>query len=65
MFVDPENKEIHTNNVERLWQSVKEAMLWVSEKNYKEHLKLYMYSKYFLTGGLDHDFNTVLKQIYY
>lgn len=46
-FVDPVNRSIHTNNIERLWRSLKERMRGVSIENYEIHLDEFMFRKKF------------------
>jgi transposase len=44
-FVDPNNRNMHTQNIERLWRSVKKEMIGVSSENYNPYLKLFMFEE--------------------
>ena len=63
-FVDPENRRIHTNNVKRMWISVKKGMMSVSCEIYEEHLKN-TYFEIFLEEDFAADFYKILSLIYF
>jgi phenylalanyl-tRNA synthetase beta subunit len=45
-FVDPFNKEIHTNNIERAWRSLKEYMpTSLKGSGYDEYVKSFLFNK--------------------
>lgn len=63
-FVDPINNEIHTQNIERLWRSVKEGMGGVSVEKYDEHLNEFVYRKNYLTGNFFENLVELLKFVF-
>lgn len=51
-FVDPQNREIHTNNIERLWRSLKNDIIGVCNGNYSKAINAFCYKRNFFTDDL-------------
>lgn len=64
-FVDKEDRNIHTNNIERLWRSLKDSIRGCNIQNYQEHIDLFMYRRYFFNDNLIQNIITLLKDISY
>lgn len=62
-FVDPENPNVHTQNIERLWRTLKEGMRGVSNENYDLHLNEFMFRRNVLTGNFHDDLVLLLRLI--
>jgi hypothetical protein len=54
-FVDQELRFVHTNNIERMWRSIKEQVRGVRLENLDEHLKYFMFERKYLTGNFIYD----------
>lgn len=62
-FVDPENPEVHTNNIERLWRSVKTDIIGVCNENYTKSLNAFCFKRNLLTGNFYENLCFVLRTI--
>ena len=51
-FVDPENPQIHTNNIERFWRTLKNEIRGVGIENLDVALKCVIFKKNKLRGTL-------------
>jgi hypothetical protein len=60
-FVDPNNNNIHTNNIERVWRILKNDLRGSYNENYEIHLKEFMFRRNFLTGNFLEDFDFFIK----
>lgn len=60
-FVDPHNPSIHTNNIERLWRSLKNEIRGVAIENIDDAISLFIFRRNFLTGILFYDINLLIK----
>lgn len=63
-FVDPNNRNIHTNNIERLWRSVKNEVRGICNINYKKSLKVFCYKRNCLVGTFYEKICKILKIIF-
>lgn len=63
-FVDRDNRSIHTNNIERLWRSLKEDLRGVSNENYSLHLNEFCFRRYFLTGNFLTDLGFFIRLLF-
>ncbi|KCZ81519.1 hypothetical protein H312_01097 [Anncaliia algerae PRA339] len=63
-FVDPLNNNIHTNNIERLWRSLKNDIRGCQVENYEYHLKEFIYRRYFFSTSFEENLNLFIKLIY-
>jgi hypothetical protein len=62
-FVDKINTNIHTNNIERLWRTLKDSIRGCDIENYQEHINLFIYRRLYFTDFLGHNVITLLKDI--
>lgn len=62
-FVHPTNREVHTNNIERLWRSVKVDIIGVCNENYDKALNAFCFKRNYLTGNFYENLCLVLKTI--
>ncbi|KCZ81196.1 hypothetical protein H312_01406 [Anncaliia algerae PRA339] len=62
-FVDPNDSNIHTNNIERLWRTLKNDMRGCQVNNYNIHLKEFMFRRYFFNNSFEFNLDLFIKLI--
>jgi IS1 family transposase len=50
--VDPDNV-IHTDNIERLWRSLKKEIVGTCSDNYEKAINLFLFRRNYLTGSFE------------
>jgi transposase-like protein len=63
-FVDPNDRSIHTNNIERLWRSVKEDVRGAVNDNYKVHLSEFMFRRNVLNSTFERNLDSFIRIIF-
>jgi hypothetical protein len=51
--VDPDDNVIHTNNIERLWRSLKEEITGTCNDNYEKTIDLFLFRRNYETGSFE------------
>lgn len=63
-FVDPVNRNIHTNNIERLWRTLKDDVRGACNDNYFLHLSEFMFRRWFFTEDFETSLEEFIKLIF-
>lgn len=64
-FVNRENPNIHTNNIERLWRSLKSEIRGVGVENVDGALSVFIFRRNYLNGSLFYNMTELLKLFIY
>lgn len=60
-FVDPIDNQNHTNNIERLWRSLKDDIRGAYNQNYSLHLREFVFRRAYFSSDLFDDFRYFLR----